>query len=101
MLTVVQRVISAEVRVDGHSVAKIEQGLLILCGFQAEDTRLTNIAMLEKCINYRIFNDLHGKMNLSLKQINGSLLLVPQFTLLKQKPKKDYDLALAKQQNLN
>ena len=82
MLTVVQRVTEARVEIDKQIVGAIQQGLVILCGFAPEDTPLTLQCMLDKCLNYRIFSDAHGKMNLSLKQINGGLLLVPQFTLL-------------------
>ncbi|HGI8168443.1 TPA: D-aminoacyl-tRNA deacylase [Legionella pneumophila] len=82
MLTVLQRVKEARVDIDGQTVGKINHGLLILCGFEPKDL-LENIKrMLDKCINYRIFEDPSGKMNLSLKDVNGGLLLVPQFTLM-------------------
>jgi len=82
MLTVVQRVHEASVTVEEQTVARITQGLLILCGFAADDSPLTLQRMLDKCLNYRIFDDAQGKMNLSLKDVQGGLLLVPQFTLL-------------------
>ncbi|PJE17475.1 D-aminoacyl-tRNA deacylase [Legionella sp.] len=82
MLTVVQRVNDAKVVVDKQTVGEITQGLLILCGFESQDTEATLLRMLEKCLNYRIFSDAQGKMNLSLKEVNGGLLLVPQFTLM-------------------
>jgi len=82
MLTVIQRVTEARVDVDNQTLGKISQGLLILCGFEPQDTAEQLNRMLTKCINYRIFDEGQGKMNLSLKDINGGLLLVPQFTLM-------------------
>ena len=82
MLTVLQRVSNANVTIDEMVVAQITTGLVILCGFEQHDNQLTLVRMLEKCLNYRIFNDEQGKMNLSLQKVNGSLLLVPQFTLM-------------------
>lgn len=82
MLTVWQRVSSAAVVVDGQTIASIKQGLLVLCGFAAQDHEKTLLSMIDKCLSYRIFADEQDKMNLSLRQIEGGLLLVPQFTLL-------------------
>ncbi|QDP72562.1 D-tyrosyl-tRNA(Tyr) deacylase [Legionella israelensis] len=82
MLTVIQRVTEASVRIDEKVVGEIEGGLLILCGFALEDNSDTLSKMLTKCLQYRIFSDNEGKMNLSLKKIEGGLLLVPQFTLM-------------------
>ncbi|KTD16692.1 D-aminoacyl-tRNA deacylase [Legionella jordanis] len=82
MLTVLQRVLEARVDVAGKTIAAITQGLLILCGFETKDDVETLNRMLEKCLNYRIFSDSQGKLNLSLKDIQGGLLLVPQFTLV-------------------
>lgn len=82
MLIVVQRVKEAWVNVATNTVGNIGQGLMILCGFEPKDTEQNINRMLEKCINYRIFADEQGKMNLSVKDIEGSLLLVPQFTLM-------------------
>lgn len=82
MLTVIQRVNEARVDVDGETLGKINHGLMILCGFEPVDTEQNLKRMLDKCINYRIFDDSQGKMNLSLKEVNGGLLLVPQFTLM-------------------
>ena len=82
MLTVIQRVTEARVDIDEKTVGNIDQGLMILCGFEPEDTEHHLKRMLEKCLNYRIFDDNQGKMNLSLNEINGGLLLVPQFTLM-------------------
>lgn len=82
MLTVLQRVRSAHVEVNQHIIGKIDAGLLILCGFEPQDNLQVLEKMLEKCLKYRIFDDGLGKMNLSLKDVAGGLLLVPQFTLL-------------------
>ncbi len=82
MLTVLQRVTGAKVEVGQRITGSIKQGLLILCGFEPNDTEHNLQRMLNKCLNYRIFSDEQGKMNLSLKDINGGLLLVPQFTLM-------------------
>ncbi|CAM2950398.1 D-aminoacyl-tRNA deacylase [Legionella worsleiensis] len=82
MLTVLQRVSEARVDIDNTTVGSIKQGLMILCGFEPDDTESRLSKMLHKCLNYRVFADSEGKMNLSLKEINGGLLLVPQFTLM-------------------
>lgn len=82
MLTVIQRVTEARVEVNKDTVGTINQGLLILCGFERDDTEHHMLRMLNKCLNYRIFSDAQGKMNLSLKDVHGGLLLVPQFTLM-------------------
>ncbi|GGI79097.1 D-aminoacyl-tRNA deacylase [Legionella impletisoli] len=82
MLIVIQRVKHASVTVAETIVGEITQGLLILCGFEKEDSTETLSRMLDRCLNYRIMSDQHGKMNLSLNAVEGGLLLVPQFTLL-------------------
>ncbi|MDR3502007.1 MAG: D-aminoacyl-tRNA deacylase [Legionella sp.] len=82
MLIVIQRVSEARVDIDNETVGQINQGLMILCGFEPNDSLQTIDKMLQKCISYRIFDDAQGKMNLSLKEVNGGLLLVPQFTLM-------------------
>ncbi|QEY51030.1 D-aminoacyl-tRNA deacylase [Legionella longbeachae] len=87
MLVVIQRVSHARVDIADETVAKIEKGLLILCGFEPNDTEHNINKMLDKCINYRIFDDGQGKMNLSLNEVNGDLLLVPQFTLMAETQK--------------
>lgn len=81
MKTVIQRVKRAEVSVDGKEVAKIKEGLLLLLGIGVNDTAEDADKLIEKVINLRIFEDQDGKMNLSLKDINGDILVVPQFTL--------------------
>ena len=81
MIGLLQRVSQAKVDIDSDCVAKIEQGLLVLVAVQREDTQKNIQRMFERIINYRVFADPAGKMNISLKQINAGLILVPQFTL--------------------
>ncbi len=81
MIGLLQRVSAAEVRVDGHSIARIGGGLLVLVGVQREDTASRAERLLERLMGYRVFEDPHGRMNLSLRDTGGGLLLVPQFTL--------------------
>ena len=82
MITLLQRVSKASVVVAGQSIASIEAGLLILVGVQAEDGADLAESYVERLLNYRVFSDSNDKMNLSLRDINGGLLLVPQFTLV-------------------
>ncbi len=81
MLVLVQRVKHASVSVNNNTIAKIDQGILGLCGFEKNDSFSIAKPLLEKVIKYRIFEDKDDKMNLSLKDVKGELLLVPQFTL--------------------
>lgn len=81
MKTVIQRVGSANVVVDNKMVGKIEKGLVVLIGISDNDTKETINQMVRKIINLRIFSDENGKMNLSIKDINGELLAISQFTL--------------------
>ena len=81
MIIVIQRVSHAKVEVEAQCVGQINQGLLILCGFEPTDTEETLDKMLQKILNFRLFGDKNDKMNLSLMDVNGGLLLVPQFTL--------------------
>ncbi len=81
MLTVIQRVSSAEVVVEGISIGKIDRGILALVAVEKEDGEKQVKRMAERLLSYRIFPDEEDKMNLSLKDIEGGLLLVPQFTL--------------------
>lgn len=81
MIGLLQRVSSASVTVDGQVVGAIGRGLLVLLGICPGDTGETGQALLERLLDYRVFADRQGKMNLSLRQIEGGLLLVPQFTL--------------------
>lgn len=81
MKFVIQRVESASVCVDEELVGKIASGLLVLIGICEEDTKAEADKMLNKLIALRIFEDAEGKTNLSLHDVGGELLLVPQFTL--------------------
>ena len=81
MKFVIQRVKNASVEVDENIVGKINQGFLVLIGISQEDTKQTADLLIKKLINLRIFKDENDKMNLSLKDINGELLLISQFTL--------------------
>ncbi len=81
MIGLLQRVTSAEVTVAGQSIGKIDQGLLVLVGVEPEDNETTLKRLVERMLGYRIFADEADRMNLSLQQIDGGLLLVPQFTL--------------------
>ncbi|MEG2246192.1 MAG: D-aminoacyl-tRNA deacylase [Peptostreptococcaceae bacterium] len=81
MRAVVQRVASSKVVVDETAIGEINKGLLVLLGVTHEDTSEDVDYLLEKIINLRIFEDEDEKMNLSLKDVNGELLVVSQFTL--------------------
>ncbi len=81
MISVIQRVSSAEVVVEGSSVGKIEEGIMALVAVERGDGEKQLKRMVERLLNYRIFPDREDKMNLSLRDIKGGLLLVPQFTL--------------------
>ena len=81
MKLVVQRVSHASVTVDGNVVGKINEGLMILIGAKKGDTEKDVEYCVEKALNLRIFTDENDKMNLSVKDIQGELLLISQFTL--------------------
>jgi len=81
VIGLIQRVSRASVEVDGRITGAIERGLLVLVGVQKHDDDGRAIRLLERLIGYRVFADEAGKMNLSLRDIGGGLLLVPQFTL--------------------
>ena len=81
MIALLQRVQSASVTVAGEKIASIPQGLLVLLGVEKHDNDLTVEKLVEKILKYRVFADAEDKMNLSLLDIKGSVLLVPQFTL--------------------
>src|SRR5215471_10093648 len=81
MRAVVQRVTRAKVTVDDQIVGEIEKGLVVLLGIARDDTKLDAAYLAEKITSLRIFDDDEGKMNLSLKDMNGELLVVSQFTL--------------------
>jgi D-tyrosyl-tRNA(Tyr) deacylase len=81
MLGLIQRVSSASVTIDDAEIAKIDQGIALLLGIQKNDTKNDVEKLLIKTLKYRIFADLDGKMNQSLSDIAGELLIVSQFTL--------------------
>lgn len=81
MIALIQRVSNARVEVEQCTIAQIEQGILALIAIQPGDGLEQAKRLLQRIINYRIFPDKSGKMNLSLRQIDAQLLLVPQFTL--------------------
>lgn len=81
MKGLLQRVRAARVEVEGEVVGAIDHGLLVLVAVEPEDTREHADKLLHKLLNYRVFSDADGKMNLSLKDVAGGLLLVSQFTL--------------------
>lgn len=81
MKGLLQRVRSARVEVEGEVVGAIDQGLLVLVAVEPGDTEAHADKLLHKLLNYRVFSDAQGKMNLSLQGVAGGLLLVSQFTL--------------------
>lgn len=81
MIGLLQRVRTAQVRVEGAVVGEIGRGLLVLVGVERDDTEAQAERLLARLLAYRVFPDAEGKMNLSLRDIDGGLLLVPQFTL--------------------
>lgn len=82
MKALIQRARGARVEVAGEVVGAIDQGLLALVGVEPHDTPASVEKILHKLLNYRVFSDAAGKMNLSLSDIGGGLLLVSQFTLV-------------------
>lgn len=81
MRFVIQRVQHASVKVDEKIVGQIGKGFLVLIGVSAEDSKETADKLVKKLVGLRIFEDKNGKTNLSLEDVDGSLLLVSQFTL--------------------
>jgi D-tyrosyl-tRNA(Tyr) deacylase len=81
VIALLQRVTHASVEVEGERMAAIGPGLLVLIGVRPTDEEPAALRLLERLLQYRVFGDSAGKMNLSLTQIQGDLLLVPQFTL--------------------
>jgi D-tyrosyl-tRNA(Tyr) deacylase len=82
MKAVIQRVDSASVSIDGIEISRIDAGLLVLLGVEKGDGEKDADFLLDKMIHLRIFEDVEGKMNLSLLDVSGELLVVSQFTLL-------------------
>lgn len=81
MKLVVQRVKKAEVKVDGNIIGKIDKGFLVLIGINVGDTKEQADYLVKKLCNLRVFSDENDKMNLSIKDVKGKLLIVSQFTL--------------------
>jgi len=81
MIALLQRVSAARVEVDGEEIAAIGRGLLVLLGVQAGDTAADAERLIQRVLDYRVFADDAGRMNRSLRDMAGGLLLVPQFTL--------------------
>ena len=81
MRAVLQRVNSGAVVIDGETVGKIQKGFVLLLGIQEGDTEQECDYLLDKTVNLRVFEDENGKLNLSLQDIQGELLVVSQFTL--------------------
>jgi D-aminoacyl-tRNA deacylase len=81
VIALLQRVTRASVEIAGESHASIGRGLLVLIGVKPEDDETRASKLVERLLSYRVFADEARKMNLSLRQIEGDLLLVPQFTL--------------------
>lgn len=82
MIALIQRVASASVAVGGETIAEIDRGILALIGVERGDGETEAQRLAERVLGYRIFADPAGKMNLSLKDSDGGLLAVPQFTLV-------------------
>lgn len=81
MIGLLQRVTQASVTVEGEVVGAIQCGLMVLVGVERADNEGQADRLLQRLLGYRVFPDAEGKMNLSLSDIEGGLLLVPQFTL--------------------
>ena len=82
MIALIQRVASASVAVDGQIIGAIERGILALVGVERGDGEAEAARLVERVLGYRVFADAAGKMNLSLRDVEGGLLAVPQFTLV-------------------
>lgn len=82
MIGLIQRVTHASVTVDEAVIGKIDNGLLVLLGVERDDTTDSAEKLVNKILNYRVFSDADGKMNLNVQQAGGELLVVSQFTLV-------------------
>jgi len=76
-----QRCKESNVSIKSKIVGKIKSGLVIFVGFEKKDSKEDIVLIIDKILNFRIFNDINQKMNLSVKDINGSVLIISQFTL--------------------
>ncbi len=81
MISVIQRVTTAKVTVNNNDIGNIGIGIMALVAVEKEDTQKEAERLLERILNYRIFADDNDRMSLSLRDINGGLLIIPQFTL--------------------
>lgn len=81
MIALLQRVLESKVVVEGQTIGQIDQGLTVLVGVQKDDTQAKADKLLDRLLHYRVFADENDKMNLDIQQIQGGLLLIPQFTL--------------------
>jgi D-tyrosyl-tRNA(Tyr) deacylase len=81
MISIIQRVSTAKVTVGNQDIGAIDMGIVALIAIEKEDSEKEAERLLERILNYRIFADEHDRMNLSLRDIDGGLLLIPQFTL--------------------
>ena len=81
MIGLLQRVISASVSIDGEISGEIGRGLLVLVAVHRDDEERDIARLAERLLTYRVFPDAEGRMNLSVQDVSGALLLVPQFTL--------------------
>lgn len=81
MIALMQRVTSATVVVSGEEIAKIQHGLLVFVAVEKKDDDIAIDKLADKLLKYRVFTDAEAKMNLSIMDVHGSLLVVPQFTL--------------------
>ena len=81
MISIIQRVTTAKVTVNNQEIGKIDTGIMALVAVEKDDIQKDAERLLERILNYRIFADDNDRMNLSLRDIKGGLLLVPQFTL--------------------
>jgi D-tyrosyl-tRNA(Tyr) deacylase len=81
MRVVIQRVSEAAVKISGESVGEIQHGFLILLGIETEDDTSDADYLIQKVIQMRVFSDVDGKMNLNIQEVDGSVLVVSQFTL--------------------
>ena len=88
MIALIQRVTAAKVEVEGEITGQIGKGLLVLLGVEKEDNHAKAEKLSEKVLNYRVFSDEDGKMNLNVQQAGGAILVVSQFTLVGRHSKR-------------
>jgi D-aminoacyl-tRNA deacylase len=82
MIVLLQRVIDAEVKIKKHYNKKIKKGALLYIGIEKQDNKNITDKMITKVLNYRVFNDSKGKINLNIKDINGDILVISSFSLV-------------------